>query len=134
MARLKKIYNDKARKQLKKHHTIRTAVSIGLVVFWIAAICYGGIFQHNDTIVGLVLIAIGVVNTAYTIFSIYTRCHGWKFMTIYDSDELYRNKSQFLKKDIEKESNELETAMWILDTIIAVSGISLLITGIAKVI
>jgi len=84
--------------------------------------------------VGWGVIAIGVVNTAYIIFAINIRCRGWKIMTIYDSDELYRNKYRFPKKYIEEESKQIELRMWIVDIIIAVSGICFFISGITKLI
>ncbi len=134
MARIKKIYKDEEHELLKKRHKIRTAVSATLAMFWIVAICICGGFQHNDIIVGWGVIAIGVANTAYTMFAIHIRRRGWRIMTTYDSDELYRDKYRFPKKLIEEESKQIEIRMWIVDIIIAVSGICFFIAGIKKLI
>ncbi len=134
MARLRKIYKDEKHELLKKRHKIRTAVSTTLTIFWIVAICICGGFQHNDIIVGWGVIAIGVANTAYTIFAIHIRCCGWEIMTMYDSDELYRDKYRFPKKLIEEERKQIEIRMWIVDIIIAMSGICFFIAGITKLI
>ncbi len=134
MARFKKIYKDEKHELLKKRHKIRTAVSTTLAIFWIVAICICGGFQYNDIIVGWGVIAIGVANTAYTIFAIHIRRRGWKIMTVYDSDELYRAKYRFPQKLIEEESKQIEIRMWIVDIIIAVSGICFFIAGITKLI
>lgn len=134
MARHKKIYKDEKHELLKKRHKIRTAISITLVIFWIVSVCICGGFQHNDIIVGLVVIAIGVANIAYTMFAIHIRRRGWKIMTMYDSDELYRDKYRFPKKLIEEESKQIEIRMWIVDIIISVSGVCFFIAGIIKLI
>ena len=134
MSRLKKIYKNEKHELLKKRHKIRTAVSIALAIFWIVAICICGGFQHNDSIVGWGVIAIGVANTAYTIFVIHARHRGWGIMTTYDSDELYRDKYRFPRKLIEEERKQIEIRMWIVDIIIAVSGICFFIAGITKLI
>ena len=134
MARLKKIYKDEKHELLKKRHKIRTAVSITLAIFWIIAICICGGFQHNDCIVGWGVIAIGIANTAYTIFAIHIRRHGWEIMTMYDSDELYRDKYRFPQKLVEEERKQIETRMWIVDIIIALSGVCFFIAGIVKLI
>ncbi len=134
MARLKKVYKDEKHELLKKRHKIRTAVSITLATFWIVAICICGGFQHNDIIVGWGVIAIGVVNTAYTIFAIHIRRRGWEIMTMYDSDELYRDKYRFPQKLVEEERKQIEIRMWIIDIIIAVSGVYFFVAGIIKLI
>ena len=132
MARHKKIYKDKEHELLKKRHKIRTAISITLAIFWIVAICICGGFQHNDIIVGWGITAIGVANTAYTIFTIHIRRRGWRIVTMYDSDELYRDKYRFPKKLVEEGRKQIELRMWIADIIIAISGICFFIAGIIK--
>lgn len=134
MAKLKKIYKDEKHELLKKRHKIRTAVSNTLAIFWIIAICICGGFQHNDIVVGWGVMAIGVANTAYTIFRIHIRRRGWEIMTTYDSDELYRDKYRVPQKLVEEERKQIEIRMWIVDTIIAVSGICFLVAGIIKLI
>ena len=134
MARLKKIYKDEKHELLKKRHKIRTAVSTTLAIFWIVAICVCGGFQHNDNIVGWGVIAIGVANTAYTAFVIHIRRRGWEIITMYDSDELYRDKYRFPQKLVEEERKQIEIRMWIVDIIIAVSGVCFFIAGIIKLI
>lgn len=117
-----------------KHHRIRTAASVALSIFWIVAICICGGFQYNDTIVGWSIIAIGIANTAYIIFKIIIYGRGWEIMTVYDSDELYRDKYRFSKKSIEEERKEIEMGIWITDSIIAVLGVCCFIAGIIKLI
>ena len=132
MARLKKVYKDEKHERLKKRHKIRFAVSVTLVIFWITAICICGVFQNNEMIVGCGVVAIGIANIAYTIFAICIRRRGWKAMTIYDSDELYRDKYRLPRKLIEEESKQIEVRMWIIDIIIAVSGVIWFIVGVMK--
>ena len=100
MARLKKQYKDEKHELDKKREKTRRIICNTLAVIWIVAICICGAFQHNDTIVGLGIITISIANTAYTVFALRIRFLGWRVMTIYDSDELYRDKYRLPQKTI----------------------------------
>ena len=73
MARLKKQYKDEKHELDKKREKIRRIICNALVVIWIVTICICGAFQHNDTIVGLGIIAISIANTAYSVFAFIIR-------------------------------------------------------------
>lgn len=118
----------------KKREKIRRIICNTLVVIWIVTICICGAFQHNDTIVGLGIIAISIANTAYTVFAFRIRFLGWKVMTIYDSDELYRDKYRLPQKAIEEEQKDIKLGRLIIDTIIAITAIVFFVLGIVKLV
>ena len=132
MAKHKKIYENKARARDKKRERIRKAVSYCLVAFWIITICICGVFQNNSVVVGIGVMAIGIVNGVYSAFAFTTRILGWKTLTIYDSDELYRDKHRFSEDLIEKQEDEIKTIRLIADAIIAVTAVAFIIIGLNK--
>lgn len=134
MARLKKQYKDEQHERDKKREKIHKTICNALAVFWIVAICICGAFQHNDTVVGIGFIAISIGNAAYCIFAVRIRFLGWKIMTVYDSDELYRNKYRFPQKFIEQEEKETKLGRWILDVIIAIMAVVCFVLGIVKLV
>ena len=134
MARLKKQYKDEKHELDKKREKTRRIICNTLAVIWIVAICICGAFQHNNTIVGLSIIAISIANTAYTAFAFRIRFLGWKVMTIYDSDELYRDKYRLPQKAIEEEQKDIKLGRLIIDTIIAVTAIVFFVLGIVKLV
>ena len=134
MARFKKIYKDAQHELDKKRERIRRIVCNALAVFWIAAVCICGVFQHNDTVVGIGCIAISTVNTAYCIFAFRIRYLGWKVMTIYDSDELYRDKYRLPQKHIEQEEKDIKQGRLLLDVLIAITVVVFFVFGIVKLV
>ena len=132
MSRLKKVYTDKSHDRDKKRHRIRTIVFYSFVVFLFAGIGVGGAFQHNDTVVGICLIAMGITGGAYSVFAFRVRHLGWKDMTVLDSDELYRDKYRFSKKAILKEEKRADTE--VVDIMVAIAVIVFLILGIIKLV
>lgn len=132
MARYKKVYKDKQYEQKKKRHRIRSCVSYSLAIFWIAAICFCGYYQHNDSFVGIGAIAIAIVNTAYCIFSFSVRRFGWEVMTVYDSEELHRDRYLFPNSNIEEERRAIELRSLIIDIIIAVFTVFCYVAGVIK--
>lgn len=133
MARHKKVYRDGERETMKKQQRIRSAVYWSLAMFWIAAICFCGTFQHNDTMVGIGVIAIGIANTAYSIFAFCIRRLGWKTMTTYDSDEFYRERHLFTK-EAKKEKEQIEVVFWIVDIVVVALAVFCFIGGIIKLV
>lgn len=106
MARLKKYYQDEKRELDKKRKKIRKTICNALAIFWVVSIGLCGAHQYDDTFVGIGLIVISIVNAAYCIFAFRIRSLGWKVMTIYDSDELHRDKYRLLQKHIEQEEKK----------------------------
>ena len=80
------------------------------------------------------MIAIGVANAAYSVFAFTIRGRGWKVMTVYDSDELYRDKHRFSQRLVEQKEKDTQIGRWFIDIIIAISAIVFLIVGTIKLV
>ena len=131
MARYKKIYRDEQHERNQKRERIQKTVDVCLALFWIATIVVLGIFQNNDTILGIGLIATGIVNGGYACFAFWALKY-WKVMTVYDSDELYRSKYLFSRKEIEKEAQGIKETRTIVTAIVAITAIVSPVIGIGR--
>lgn len=131
MARYKKIYRDEQHELDKKRDRIRKTIDVCVALFWVLTIVVLGLHQHNHLIVGVGLIVIGIVNGVYACFSFWFVKH-WRIMTVYDADELYRNKYSFDRKSIKKEEEEIAVVRKIVAFIIAITAVIFPMVGIAR--
>ena len=131
MARYKKIYRDEQHEQDKRRNRIRKTVDVCVAVFWVASVAAMGLYQHNDTVVGTGLIVMGVVNGGYAAFAFWMLKH-WRNLTVYDADELYRDKYLFGRKDIEKREQEIAAVRTIVAGIIAITAAICPVVGIGR--
>ena len=113
----------------KKRNCIRNTVDCIYIFLILLSIVFGGINQNNDTVVGWILIIMGIISIPYAIFHICIYINGWKPLFWYDTPEY-----QFCLKEKEKKEDIIEykiLCVFVIITLILFS-IILPILGISK--
>lgn len=100
MARYKAVIPKNNRYELaKKRERKRKIIDLIYVVCVLLVILITGLSQYDDKIVGIGLIAIGIISIPTASFHLYAECKGWKPLFYYDADSIiYESKESREKK------------------------------------
>ena len=133
VARYKKIYRNQERERYKKYKIIFTIAEVSWGVLTVIGLLIGGIFQHNDTVVGGVGIFIGIVSVALVLLMLKLYDIGWAPLPniLANSEHYWRNQA-FYNDRYEEDIEDTKSVWIIMMIILAVFAIAVLVAGIFK--
>lgn len=113
MGRFKPLKRENTQlKPAKKRERIAMAVTAIWILLLLVCIIIGGIHQHDQGVVGWMLVTVGIVSLPAAVFYVYIFIKGWKFPSTWDKAEV----TQYMTKEI-REKLETEDRLFSVLTI-----------------
>ena len=122
-------FEDKKYKLAKKRQRIKNTVDAVYCILLFICIGIGGANQHNDTAVGWVCIAIGIISIPAAIFHIYAAVNKWEPVFWYSAPQNRHYQSAARR---EQDLSELRLISGIVIVCLVSFAIALPIIGITR--